>query len=42
MNVLEKIGRMKYILEEDFDKESQAIFQEISSEFETIMRGDES
>lgn len=41
MNVLEKIGRMKYIEEDKFDIESNLVFQEIDAEFESLMGGSE-
>ncbi|HHU80292.1 MAG: V-type ATP synthase subunit A [Bacilli bacterium] len=41
MNVLEKIGRMKYIKEDDFNQEAEKIFDELNNEFEELMKGDE-
>ena len=39
MKVLERIGRMKYIEEDKFNTECNAIYQEIDAEYETLMGG---
>ncbi|MDD3999594.1 MAG: V-type ATP synthase subunit A [Bacilli bacterium] len=41
MKVRETIGRMKYILEADFDKESLKIIKTINLEYQDIMKGDD-
>lgn len=41
MEVIEKIGRMKYIKEEDFDKEAVLVFEEINKEFDALEKGDQ-
>ena len=41
MEVIEKIGRMKYIKEEDFDKEAALVFDEINKEFDALEKGDQ-
>lgn len=41
MKVLEKIGRMKYIREENFKKEHEEIVNELNQEYQDLMRGDD-
>lgn len=40
MNVIEKIGRMKYIKEEDFELESSQIYKEMQTEFANLEKGE--
>ncbi len=40
MHVLEKIGRMKYIKEADFDNQAKLVMQELEHEFTELMGGD--
>ena len=41
MKIREKIGRMKYIVEKDFASEFKEIMNEIESEYENLLAGDE-
>ncbi|MFA7367827.1 MAG: V-type ATP synthase subunit A [Bacilli bacterium] len=41
MKVLEKISRMKYILEDNFDLENEKILNELNNEIEELLRGDD-
>ncbi|HHX79705.1 MAG TPA: V-type ATP synthase subunit A [Acholeplasmataceae bacterium] len=41
MTVRERIGRMKYIKEADFNNEFAEIMKEINSEFQSLMKGDD-
>lgn len=41
MNILEKIGRMKYIKEEDFIFEAENLLKELANEYDQLMKGDE-
>ena len=41
MNVLEKIGRMKYIKEEDFNQEAEQIMNQLEQEYQELTRGDD-
>lgn len=41
MNVIEKIGRMKYILESDFDEEISKLEQELKLEFDSLIKGED-
>ena len=41
MDIIEKIGRMKYIKEEDFENESNLIFNELYKEFDELEKGDQ-
>lgn len=40
MQILEKIGRMKYIEENNFDQEFKAIEDELNDEFEMLVKGE--
>jgi V/A-type H+-transporting ATPase subunit A len=41
MPVLEKIGRMKYIPEQEFDAKHQEIMHELEEQYQTILKGDD-
>ncbi len=41
MKVRERIGRMKYIKEADFDQECEAIMKEINLEYQDLMKGED-
>ncbi|HQC74381.1 MAG TPA: V-type ATP synthase subunit A, partial [Bacilli bacterium] len=41
MEVLERIGRMKYLKEEHFDEEYQQIMKALDQEYQDLQRGDE-
>jgi V/A-type H+-transporting ATPase subunit A len=41
MKILEKIGRMKYIKEENFDTELSTIMNELDHEYQDLMKGDD-
>lgn len=41
MPVLEKIGRMKYIPEQEFDAKHQEIMRELEEQYQTILKGDD-
>jgi V/A-type H+-transporting ATPase subunit A len=41
MKIRERIGRMKYIKEEDFDNEFAEIMKAMNSEFQNLMKGDD-
>ncbi|MCK9536754.1 MAG: V-type ATP synthase subunit A [Bacilli bacterium] len=41
MNVREKIGRMKYIKEDDFEREYQEIINKINQEYKNLLAGDD-
>jgi hypothetical protein len=41
MPVLEKIGRMKYIPEQEYDAKHQEIMHELEEQYQTILKGDD-
>jgi V/A-type H+-transporting ATPase subunit A len=41
MKIRERIGRMKYIVEDDFEEEYEAIIKDLKAEYQTIMKGDD-
>lgn len=41
MPVLEKIGRMKYIPEQEFDAKHQEIMNDLEEQYQTILKGDD-
>ncbi|HBP25570.1 MAG TPA: V-type ATP synthase subunit A [Acholeplasmatales bacterium] len=42
MEILERIGRMKYLREDHFDEEYKQIIQSLEEEYQSLQRGDES
>ncbi len=42
MEILEKIGRMKYLREDHFEEEYKKIIQSLEEEYQSLQRGDES
>ena len=40
MQSIEKIGRMKYIFEDDFEAEYHKIISELNEEFEKLEKGE--
>ena len=41
MKIRERIGRMKYIVETDFEEEYEAVIKDLKAEYQAVMKGDD-